>query len=106
MQMMLLVMRTPEFSQKGRGIQPEHIEGGQQGRKHAHHIINRTLAKGPRQYLVLGEKAGERRDPRNGDTAYQECQMRRRHILLQSTHLTHVLLATHGMDDGTGPQKE
>ncbi len=86
-------------------IQTEHIECGHSG-NHCHNPTHDGAEpEAGRQYLVLGEEPGERRNTGNGKAGYQEGDMRNRHVFAQSAHGRH-LVAVHRMDDASCTEEQ
>ena len=56
--------------------------------------------------LVFAPEPGQREDAGNGQGAHQKRGVGPRNPVAQPAHLPDVLLARHGMDDGTGREKE
>src|SRR5216684_6885950 len=56
--------------------------------------------------LVLRHEARERRYSADRERRGEESPERNGHLVAQRTHLAHVLLAAHGMDDGTRAKEQ
>ena len=112
----------PILPQEGHGHQTGHVERGEEGRDHAHgveDIVDRDAlasSEGRGQDLVLGEEAGERRNAGDGQGGDQHQPEGDRHVLLETTHVAHVLRVgmrvggvirvVHGVDHAAGAQEQ
>ena len=63
---------------------------------HPDHVV--AADEGAAEDLVLGPEAGEREDADHGQGADEHRPEGDRHLLAQTAHLAHVLLAAHGVD--------
>ena len=86
-------------------VQTEHVERRQTGREIHPSKHPRAEHVGSHQDFVLGEKAREWRNSRNGQARYHKRDVRNGHMLAQTTHLRH-LVGMHRMDHRTGSQEE
>ena len=90
------------FTEEGEPHHPGHVERGQQGGHQPdtpQHLPQTAALEYDTQDLVLRPEAGEGRDARDGKPGDRHGGEGDRHLARQTTHLVHVLLARHSMDD-------
>ena len=80
------------------GDQPEQLRGSDR--------VEEALLETGKQDLVLGEETGQWGDSCDGQCPDQEGEVGERQLVPQSSHLAHVLLVMHGMDDRTGSEEQ
>ena len=102
--------RHARAAEEGEPEQAEHVERGHQRRGRGDEPEQRRAAagagEGVPEDLVLGEEAGERRDPgdrRGGDREGPEGE---RDAARQPAHAAHVLLAAERVDHAAGAEEE
>src|SRR3954453_11477110 len=86
---------------------PEHIKSGQAGGDKAHepeYVI--SVAESLPQNEILGEESGGKWRSGNRQRGNDVGPIRYRHVRLEATHFTHVLLAAQSMDDAAGAEKQ
>ena len=67
-------------------VQAEHVEGGHSGND-GHNPTHRcTVLETGRQDFIFGEESGEGRNAGNGQTGYQEGDVRDGHVFAQTSH--------------------
>ena len=76
-----------------------HVVRREDRRQHREDPEDLVVREDVREYVTLGPESGERRDTRYGEPTYEKGGERERQILLQTTHLSHVLLAVQRVDD-------
>ena len=84
MQVMFLVCRSPELSEKGGCVQAEHVKCGHHRPGNTYNIIQRIFFIGRRQYFIFRKETGERGDPGYGETGQQESDMGNGHEFFQA----------------------
>jgi hypothetical protein len=116
-EVMLRLLAAPELTVEGHKDQAEHVESGQHCTHHAEYpecVVGRSEVveiggaglECLEQNLVLGEEAGEDRDPGNRQGRSQEGPVGDRHVLLEPAHLADVLLTAAGVDHRSRTEEE
>ncbi len=99
----------PELTEEGEVPQAEHVEGGEQSGYETDKPEDRPRRRGEKGLVenrVFAEEAGEGRDAGDGEDPGAHGPEGDGHGFAQAAHGAHVLLAAHGMDDGSGGQEE
>src|ERR1017187_5101078 len=85
---------------------PRHVKGRQERRKRRQSPGRLAPAKRFEQYFILREKASEWRHTGKRQHANQITPKRDWHVLLQATHLPHVLLVVRADDDAPRTEEQ
>src|ERR1700722_14759860 len=100
--MMLLLVRAAKLAIESEVQQPEHVKRGKHRGEHTDSIHSRACGKSMRQYLVLREETGKRRNTRNSQCTDQHRDKSNSEFAFQAAHIAHILFAAARVDNGTG----
>ncbi len=100
------LLAEPLFAEEDHEHQTAHVVGGEQCGDEADCPERGVGVPGEEQDLVLGEEAGEWRDPGDRQPPDDERGRSDRQVLAQTAHAAHVLLTVQSVDDRACPEEE